>query len=96
MNSAHTLMHLPTAFLVLDEQMKPLSGSRRGFSVFGVRLRRDGITAEVLESLGDAISASDFSECFTVAIVDIARPGSDSRFRWGPWGSNLRGRDQPA
>ena len=82
MNNAHNLMHLPTAFLVLDEQLKPLSGSRRGFSVFGVRLRRDGITAEVLESLGEAISASDFAECFTVAIVDIARPGGDTRFRW--------------
>ncbi len=82
MNNARDLMHLPTAFLVLDEQLKPLSGSRRGFSVFGVRLRRDGITAAALESLGEAISVSDFSERFASAIVDIARPGGGSQLRW--------------
>lgn len=77
-----SLIHLPTAFLVLDEQMKPLSGSRKGFSVFGVRVRRDGITAETLDGLADAIASTDFAEFFTVAIVDIARPGGEAGFRW--------------
>jgi hypothetical protein len=48
MNDLKNLIHLPTAFLVLDEQLRPLSGSRKGFSVFGVRLRRDGITPKIL------------------------------------------------
>jgi PAS domain S-box-containing protein len=82
MNDVHDLMNLPAAFLVLDEQLKPLSGSRKGFSVFGVRLRRDGITASTLQNLGEAISISGFAEEFTVAIADIARPGAESAFRW--------------
>jgi PAS domain S-box-containing protein len=82
MNDPMNLIHLPAAFLVMDEHLKPLSGSRKGFSVFGVRLRREGITTRILESLRDAISVSGFSEGFTVAIADILRPGGETTFRW--------------
>ena len=76
------LIHLPTAYLVLDEHMKPLSGSRKGFSVFGVRIRRDGITDAVLRSLADTIVTTDFAESFTLAVADLARPGVESQFQW--------------
>jgi len=76
------LTNLPTAFLVLNEQLKPLSGSRKGFSVFGVRLRRPGVTEEILGAAADAIATSGFAEEFTVAVADIARPGGESSFRW--------------
>ncbi|MEE2754908.1 MAG: PAS domain S-box protein [Candidatus Latescibacterota bacterium] len=82
MNDPMNLVHLPVAFLVLDERLKPLFGSRKGFSVFGVRLRREGITSRILESLRDAILVSGFSKDFTVAITEISRPGGESTFRW--------------
>jgi PAS domain S-box-containing protein len=82
MNTTHDLIHLPAAFLVLDGQLEPLSGSRKGFSVFGIRLRRGGITDAVLVSLREAISVSGFAEDFTVAVADIARPGGESQFKW--------------
>lgn len=82
MSTSHDLINLPTAFLVLDEQLKPLSGSRKGFSVFGVRLRRDGITPETLASLSEAIASSGFAEELTVAVADLSRAGDESRFQW--------------
>lgn len=82
MTDPMSLIHLPVAFLVLDEHLKPLSGSRKGLSVFGVRLRREGITLRILESLRNAILVSGFSKDFTVAIASISRPGGESTFRW--------------
>jgi PAS domain-containing protein len=47
-----------------------------------VRVRREGVTSEVLASLKEAVSVSGFAEDFTVAIADISRPGGESQFLW--------------
>jgi PAS domain S-box-containing protein len=79
-----TCTHLPAAFVVVDRDLRPLSASRKGFSVFGVRVRRgDGTGQAALDSLGRAMAEPSFGERARGAIVEAGRPGAESAFRWG-------------
>ena len=77
-----SLVFAPCALLMVDRELTPLSGSRKGFSVFGVRLRR-GLSPHVLEELRQAILREPgFAEQAGIALVQVQRPGSEVQFRW--------------
>lgn len=76
------LTHLPSALLTFDEALTPLSGSRKGFSIFGIRLRREEDGASNLEELSEAICSGDFEELLRGAASKLNRLGSEADFRW--------------
>lgn len=76
------LSQLPTAYLVFDDALRPLSGSRKGFSVFGVRLRRDDGVADRLADLSAAIEKAGFSEPLSAAVAGLTRAGAETDFQW--------------
>ncbi len=76
------LTYLPCAILVVDRDLKPLSGSRKGFSVFGIRVRRE-VSQEMLQDLEGAMGQEPaFLEQVQGAIVQVNRPGSETQFQW--------------
>jgi len=76
-------IHLPAAYLIVDEHVQPLSGTRKGFSVFGVRLRRqDGVTPDSLAQLAQAMAEAGFPKQAERALTEAARPGAESDFQW--------------
>lgn len=76
------LTQLPTAFLVLDDALRPLSASRKGFSVFGIRVRRDDEVSDRLSDLAIAIEEAGFAEPLRAAAADLTRAGADIDFQW--------------
>ena len=77
-----SLIHAPCALLMVDEDLKPLAGSRKGFSVFGVRVypgRREEGVRELSEALG---AEQAFLELVQPALERVRRPGSEAQFRW--------------
>jgi PAS domain-containing protein len=77
-----TLTYAPCALLVLDGELKPLSGSRKGFFVFGVRLT-SGEFEQSLSELGELMSGEkDFAGLLTEAAGKVRRPGNEVQFQW--------------
>ena len=77
-----SLMYIPSALLTVDRELNPLSGSRKGFSVFGVRLRQ-GASQQALQDLKGALSReSDFLDRVREAMDQARRPGNEAQFRW--------------
>ncbi len=76
------LTQLPTAFLVFDDALKPLSGSRKGFSVFGIRLRRNDDVADRLSGLSEALEQAGFLDLLRAAASDLHRAGAETDFQW--------------
>ncbi|GEM_PF-427307 len=75
--------NFPGAVLTVDEALNPLSGSRKGFSVFGVRARADR-TADALSDLARALAAeSALREQLVSATTHIRTADDEERFRWG-------------
>ena len=77
-----SLIFAPSALLMVDRELNPLSSSRKGFSVFGVRAHSDSFK-ENLSELSEALKKED-ELCVTLkAEVDrLRRPGSESQFQW--------------
>jgi PAS domain S-box-containing protein len=64
------------------EDLKPLSGSRKGFSIFGVRARTDRMS-DALSDLARALFAeSALREQFAVVLPRIRTFDDEERFRW--------------
>ena len=77
-----SVTHLPCALLVVDRDARPLSGSRKGFSVFGVRLRRDGMK-QALQGVQKALAGeADFLENVRSAMAHLHRPGGEEHLKW--------------
>lgn len=76
------LTQLPTAFLVFDDALRPLSASRKGLSMFGLRLRRDDNVSDRLPDLAIAIAEAGFTEPLSVAAGHLTRAGAETDFQW--------------
>lgn len=77
-----SLAYAPCALLLVDREIAPLSGSRKGFSVFGVRVPANP-TAQHLEALEEAMKAEpSFLAQVEAAVGRVQRPGSETLFRW--------------
>ena len=82
MPDLNSLEHIPCALLIVDRDLKPISASRKGVSVFGVRLRREAPKQE-LEALHHIIwQEPDLLDRVRKAIARIRRPGAEAQFRW--------------
>ena len=80
---SHVQSNFPGAVLTVDEGLTPLSGTRKGFSVFGVRARGERLS-EALADLSAALSAESALRESLVAILARVRTFDDEeRFRWG-------------
>ena len=79
---AKSLVYAPCTLVIVDRDLNPLSGSRKGFSVFGVRLRR-GLSDDTLQDLHRAMrQEADFLKAAAQAVAQVQRPGSETQFRW--------------
>jgi len=79
---AKSLVYAPCTLVIVDRDLNPLSGSRKGFSVFGVRLRR-GLPDEALQDLNRAMrQEAGFVKAAAQAVAQAQRPGSETQFRW--------------
>ena len=76
------LAHAPCALLVLDAQLKPLSGSRKGFSVFGVRLQSEAFEQNLADLNEILPRESSFVDLMTEAVSKVRRPGNEAQFNW--------------
>lgn len=76
------LIHVPSALVVLSSEMEPLSASRKGFSVFGVRSH----PRSVEEGLGELVEAMTSEAAFLAQLQTarsrVQRPGGEAQFRW--------------
>jgi PAS domain S-box-containing protein len=74
--------NFPGAVLAVDATLKPLSGSRKGFSVFGVRARPERLT-EALSDLAKALAAETvLREQLAVLLPAIRTHEHEEQFRW--------------
>ena len=77
-----SLQYVPAALLLVDADLKPLSGSRKGFSVFGVRVQPNALADSVRELDQALMAESDFFSRMGTAMTRVRRPGSEAQFRW--------------
>jgi PAS domain S-box-containing protein len=77
-----SLLFVPAAVLLVDANLKPLSGSRKGFSVFGVRAQPDALTDSIRQLDQALLAESDFFSRMEAAKARVRRPGSEAQFRW--------------
>jgi len=77
------LTFAPCAMLMIDSEITPLACSRKGFSVFGVRLGRE-VSADDLKTLTQALChETHLVDELNATMTRLRRPGSDAQFRWG-------------
>lgn len=84
------LTYMPCAVLVLDQKLKPLSGSRKGFSVFGIRMRMENLEEALGDLEGVMGKASTFMMALQEVVMQVRRPGSESNFQWERGGRTYR------
>ena len=76
----NTLKHIPCSLLLVDQALKPIWVSRKGFGVFGMPVQRQGVD---LEGLNRLISMDSlFLERASEAMEQAQRPGAQAAFRW--------------
>lgn len=74
--------NFPGAVLTVDEALKPLSGSRKGFSVFGVRARADRMADALSDLARDLSGESALREQLAAAVARIRTADDEERFQW--------------